>query len=220
MRFGVFLVNIKARIEELWCKLSRHRLATAARLVFGICLAYLLITYTLDFTGVDVGSEVGALDVSYLIAVFVLHGIGLILMAYRWAVLLRVQGIDIGVWEATKLTFIGGFFNMVIPGPVSGDIVKGLLAMKSYKDKKTQIALAIVLDRSIGVAMLAFLSCIALVLYFSVFVEMNNENRILEQITIAIGSVVIVIGLLLISLVIFSYPTYENTISYEPGGTL
>ena len=61
-------MNIKTRIAELRCKLSSHWLARTARLLFGICLAYLLIRYTLAFTGVDFGSEVGAFDVPYLIA--------------------------------------------------------------------------------------------------------------------------------------------------------
>lgn len=185
-------------------KVTRGQIASAARFLFGFGLAYLLIRYTLDFTGVDLGTEVGTLNVAYLIAVVVLHGAGLIAMAYRWALLLRVQGIDIGLWEATKLTFIGGFFNLVIPGPVSGDIVKGLLAMKSYKGKKAPIALAIVLDRTIGVAVLAVLSCIAILFYISIFVEMNRENEIIERAIVAIASVVLIVGLLLVAVLVFS----------------
>ena len=45
----------------------------------------------------------------------------------RWQLLLRAQGIKLSMGRTAQLTLIGNFFNIALPGAVSGDFVKAFL---------------------------------------------------------------------------------------------
>lgn len=49
-----------------------------------------------------------------------------------------------------KLTMIGNFFNIVIPGSVGGDIVKGYYLIKNEKNNKGRSSGILVTDRALG----------------------------------------------------------------------
>ena len=49
------------------------------------------------------------------------------LACFRWRILLAVQGIETRIMDIVKLNLIGQFFNIAIPGSVSGDLVKMVL---------------------------------------------------------------------------------------------
>src|SRR3989338_222612 len=51
-------------------------------------------------------------------------GVSIVVTSYRWRLLLVSQGISVSFKKILKLVFVGHFFNIVIPGAVSGDIVK------------------------------------------------------------------------------------------------
>ncbi|MCY2927690.1 MAG: lysylphosphatidylglycerol synthase transmembrane domain-containing protein [Planctomycetota bacterium] len=77
--------------------------------------------------------------------------------AWRWRALLALQDIHIGPWEAVRLTFLGMFFNMVVPGTVGGDLVKAYYAAKHAQDKGS-VLVSVIIDRAFGLLMLTALA--------------------------------------------------------------
>jgi glycosyltransferase 2 family protein len=78
------------------------------------------------------------------------------LLAWRWGLLLRAAGVRIG-WAATvRLTWIGLFFNTVVPGGAGGDVVK-LIEVGRYSSRRSEAFGAIVADRVIGMLVLVAL---------------------------------------------------------------
>ncbi len=73
------------------------------------------------------------------------------LLAGRWVYLLRVHGVYISHWQAIKLTFLGLFYNNVMPGAVGGDLLKGwYITHHSPRDKRLEAAVTVFVDRLIG----------------------------------------------------------------------
>jgi hypothetical protein len=80
-----------------------------------------------------------------------------LITAIRWWLLLRLQAIRMSRWEAIRLTFLGQFFNAVVPGTVGGDLVKAYYASKHTR-RKAAAVVSIFVDRVIGMTELALLA--------------------------------------------------------------
>ncbi len=72
--------------------------------------------------------------------------------AWRWQILLRPPKLELPFLQAFRLTMGGNFFSLVIPGGVSGDIVKVGAATCAHPGKAPELALVDLLDRAIGLA--------------------------------------------------------------------
>jgi len=82
--------------------------------------------------------------------------------AVRWWFLLRLLDIHISVWEAVRLTFLGQFFNTIVPGTVGGDLVKAYYVAR-HTPKKAQALVCIFVDRVLGMTELTLLASVMLV---------------------------------------------------------
>jgi len=83
------------------------------------------------------------------------------IMAFRWWYLLRVQDIRISYVEAVRLTYLGLFFSYVVPGTVSGDLVKAYYVCK-HTDRKAAALLSIFVDRAVGLLEFALLPSVVM----------------------------------------------------------
>ena len=77
--------------------------------------------------------------------------------AWRWKLLLDAQEIRLPYSRACGLTMIGMLFNVVIPGAVGGDLVKGYYITRAASDRKSHAATTIMMDRVVGLIGLLFL---------------------------------------------------------------
>jgi len=77
--------------------------------------------------------------------------VGLLIVAVRWRMLLRIQDIHIGLWESVRLTFLGHFFNAVVPGTVGGDLVKAYYVSR-HTPHKAAVLVSVFVDRMMGLA--------------------------------------------------------------------
>ena len=78
----------------------------------------------------------------------------------RWRQLLAAQNVEVGLAAALKLTVLGEFVSLVVPGTVGGDAVKAYSVMKTTPGKSA-VLVATAADRLIG---LCCLVCLALVM--------------------------------------------------------
>lgn len=89
---------------------------------------------------------------------------GLLLMlleAYRLQQVLQVQGIRLPLLTLTRYSFIGFFFNNILPTSIGGDVVKGFYIARDT-GKKTAPFVALVVVRVIGAVCLTTVTVIAL----------------------------------------------------------
>ncbi|HET6202039.1 MAG TPA: lysylphosphatidylglycerol synthase transmembrane domain-containing protein [Planctomycetota bacterium] len=82
-----------------------------------------------------------------------------LLTVVRWRALLRAVGIRVGFGEACRLTYVGLFFNLVVPGLTGGDVVKAVLAARST-DRREAAVVSVLVDRGIGTIALALLAAV------------------------------------------------------------
>jgi uncharacterized protein (TIRG00374 family) len=95
---------------------------------------------------------------------FLIYGLITQFGVLRWWLLLRAQDIRISYRLANRLTFIGFFFNNVVPGPTGGDVVKAVYAVKSADEhKRAQAVVTVVIDRVVGLVALALIAASVLV---------------------------------------------------------
>ena len=85
------------------------------------------------------------------------HGLGMlvlfvamVLQAWRWWWLLRVQRIELSFPRTLGLVWIGRFLALALPGVVGGDLVMGYYVTREAPSAKMAGLSTVVLDRTIG----------------------------------------------------------------------
>ena len=68
----------------------------------------------------------------------------------RWWLLLKLLGVKIPFRQAFALTWIGNFFSVILPGIVSGDLIKGLYLHSKKKTNLVSIYISLFIDRILG----------------------------------------------------------------------
>jgi glycosyltransferase 2 family protein len=75
----------------------------------------------------------------------------------RWLTLLRARGIELSIWNAFRYLMEGKFFNLIIPGYFSEDVIRGLYAIRTHNQSRPKVIASLLVDRSAGVfSMLLF----------------------------------------------------------------
>jgi uncharacterized membrane protein YbhN (UPF0104 family) len=77
--------------------------------------------------------------------------------AARWRMLLAALEIRISFPLAWGLMMIGMLFNVVIPGAVGGDLIKGYYIARAAAERKSHAATSVLMDRVVGLIGLLFL---------------------------------------------------------------
>jgi uncharacterized protein (TIRG00374 family) len=100
-------------------------------------------------------------DKTLLLVGLLLFGLIAHIGVLRWWLLLRAQDIRVPFGLARRLTFLGFFFNNVVPGPTGGDLVKAVYIARRT-DKRAQSIVTVVIDRVVGIIALALIAAIVL----------------------------------------------------------
>lgn len=80
----------------------------------------------------------------------------MILTFVRWYILVRAQDLPFTVASAVRLGLIGAFFNLFLPGAVTGDLVK-MVQLARAQSRRTVAVATIIVDRVIGLCGLIWL---------------------------------------------------------------
>jgi uncharacterized membrane protein YbhN (UPF0104 family) len=105
-------------------------------------------------------------------------GINLMLCIWRWQILLRAQGVTLTWTSAARLTLIGNFFNLALPGAVSGDLVKAFYIAREHPGKRGHVFGSILFDRVVGVSGLVMVASAALIFGFGTGTGANPFSRV------------------------------------------
>ena len=85
----------------------------------------------------------------------------MLLPAVRWWWLLRIQRIDVSLWRATTLTWVGYATAVILPGAASGDLAKSYLILRQQPEARARSLSTVLVDRMIGVYSLVLLGCLS-----------------------------------------------------------
>src|SRR5258706_9152358 len=83
--------------------------------------------------------------------------------SWRWKYLLHAQEVELPFREAISLTMIGALFNIVIPGAVGGDVMKGYYVSRRAGRRRSHALTTILMDRVLGLVGLVVLAALAAV---------------------------------------------------------
>jgi uncharacterized protein (TIRG00374 family) len=89
--------------------------------------------------------------------------------AVRWQILLRAQNIRLSWSRVIQLTLIGNFFNIALPGAVSGDFVKAFYVGKETGGQRARAFGSILFDRVAGLSALVLVAASALLFGYHEF---------------------------------------------------
>ena len=110
-------------------------------------------------------SIVSTIDVWLFVFGALLYGVINFTGVVRLQILMRVQGIGLSFWRSTKLTFLGLFYNNIMPGMAGGDALKAYYAARDT-DRKTGAVVGVFFDRLIGLLGLARLAAITILINY------------------------------------------------------
>jgi uncharacterized membrane protein YbhN (UPF0104 family) len=148
----------------------RRRLGLILRALVSLFLIGLLF-YKQKIDWYQVWTNVRAMDGEWLAAAFLCFAPVVLIVAWRWRMLLGVHGVYLRFWRVLELTMIGQFFSAFLLGTTGGDVVKIYYVARAVPQRKTAVAFTVIVDRVIGlVALLLFgvgLSCTQLGLLLS-----------------------------------------------------
>ena len=125
-----------------------------------------------------------------LAAAFVCFFLPLIVLGVRWWYLLRIVRVRISLGEAIRMTLLGEFYNCVIPGTVSGDLVKVYYVAK-HTDRKAAVLVSAFTDRVVGLFEFAILPAVAMAVMFLVG---KGDFELLRYPIIAVIVVFVAVG--------------------------
>jgi glycosyltransferase 2 family protein len=80
------------------------------------------------------------------------------LSVFRWHIFLKAQAITLEFGRILRLSFVGNFFNIALPGAVSGDVVKAVYVAKEIHGMRAKAFSSILFDRVIGLSGLVLVS--------------------------------------------------------------
>ena len=125
-------------------------------LVASALVVWLLTSGRLDFSVLLEVQHYGyvALAGSALVASFIAQ-------AWRWVWLIKIQELEISTWTALRLTWIGLFANLFLPGGAGGDLAKAYAACRHQPDAKTRAVSTVLVDRLVGLHSLLFVASAA-----------------------------------------------------------
>jgi glycosyltransferase 2 family protein len=166
----------------------------------GLLLAALLLLLTLRSTGADLWSDLAAANPLLLLAGVLVYGFAIFVTVVRWRMLLAVQGIAVPLWALARLTLIGVFFNLAIPGAVSGDLVKMGYVTARAGDRQAESILTIVVDRLLGMLGLFIVATISILGTLPLLLGLGARYRPLQwaAATVLVGSCAGALGVLLV----------------------
>lgn len=138
---------------------TRDRLTNLLKILVSLGLLAVLVA------NVDVGEAMARLanmNWALFLAALVLYLGGVLVRAYRWAVLIWALGVLVPWWRLVALYFVGSFFSLVLPTGVGGDAVRMYEVSQDSGEASSAIS-SVLVDRFLGLFVLFALALLALI---------------------------------------------------------
>lgn len=83
----------------------------------------------------------------------------------RWWRLLALIGCPTSWMTALRVTYVGLFFNLIVPGMSGGDVARAIIVVREHPDRRADALMSVVVDRVLG--LIAILTLATTAVYLS-----------------------------------------------------
>jgi len=104
----------------------------------------------------------------WLISILI-YFVALTITTIRWWIILKATELPQNFPRAFKLTFMGFFFNNVVPGQTGGDIVRAYYIARENKTRKAESIISVFVDRGLGIIALAIIAAVIIPTDFELY---------------------------------------------------
>ena len=165
--------------------MSRKHLATAAKAAFIVAIFTVLIQQDLlSFAAIETAIS----RWPWVLTGWACMGCTTLIAIFRWHFLVRAQGLPVPLRRTLQSAFVGLFFNVFLPGSLSGDVVKGYYIIRSAPGHTAATVSSILFDRIVGMSGLVTLAALALLFSSGEhWTEMLGAPIVLPVIGVTIG---------------------------------
>jgi uncharacterized protein (TIRG00374 family) len=175
-------------------------------------IAWMIVHGLLDLSSLSVFAKP-----VYLLLAMILVFSNILLNNRRWTCLLRAQGFPFSQWQTLPLTFMGLFFNFVMPGGIGGDVVKGYYLLRSHPERRVLAATTLLMDRLLGMYAMVCISALVLALGYAA-VQGNHEWGYWMVLVFGLFVVMTAGIVLTFSVSLNRYPRFASWLHGIPGG--
>jgi uncharacterized protein (TIRG00374 family) len=132
----------------------RRRLGLIFRAAVTILFGFLVVR---SANWSNVWTNIRTMDLRWLVAAFFAFLPTLLIVSWRWRLLLGAHDVHLRYWRVFELNMIGQFFSAFLVGTTGGDVIKIFYVARKVPDKRAAVGFTVIVDRVIGmVAMLFF----------------------------------------------------------------
>ncbi len=158
--------GVSVGVEEVGCKWRsgwrRWRLPLVKLTFVAGLMVFLVQKKIISYEAMQGASQQWPLLLLGFSSLALAMGLGVV----RWYWLLQAVGLHLRPWRVFQLTMIGNFFNIAIPGAVSGDFLKGYYILQQAGDalnvSQGRVVMSIIMDRLVGLSALVWLAAASL----------------------------------------------------------
>ena len=93
----------------------------------------------------------------WLVAAFCMYNLSKLIGSSRLAIYFKNIGITLSFWQNVKLYWLGMFYNLFLPGAITGDAYKVILLSKKFNTTYKKTTAAVLLDRISGLLSLGLI---------------------------------------------------------------
>ena len=182
-----------------------RRLLTWGMRICCVLLAVWLLHHTVRSTEADLFAAAAGASLPFLAGAVLLYGFCQFLGGLRWYLLLKSQGMAIPLWSAVRLTLTGNFFSLLIPGAVTGDVIKIACVTSFHPGCLPRLAAVNIIDRLVGLTGIFAAAATAALCFWS-SIRPFTEEHILKLALSAVAAGCL--GALAAYLVFISFPRW------------
>jgi uncharacterized membrane protein YbhN (UPF0104 family) len=125
----------------------KRKFLAISKVVFGLALLYLVFTHV---NLRDIWGYIKIIPPHLLLLALAFAAMGQVAGAFRMRYILHESGISLERMFSIKLTYVGGFFNVLLPGGVGGDAIKIYFLRKKTDFRVLHLVKLLVADRASG----------------------------------------------------------------------
>jgi glycosyltransferase 2 family protein len=129
------------------------------------------------------------MDLLWTAAALAVYGLMLVVSAWRWRLLLRIQDVRVGFGRLTQSFLVATFFNNFLPSNIGGDVVR-VADTAREAGSKTLATTIVLLDRVLGLVALLALAATASALAFWAGVRLQGMSYVWVALAVLIGGLV------------------------------
>lgn len=164
----------------------------ALQLAVSLAAVSLLLVYVVDVR--QVADVLRDFPLTYALLGLFVATLDRVLMAYKWAVLVRAQGYRLGLLQAMTMYCAAMFWGFALPATVGADAIRAVLTTR-YGIKATDVVASIVVERVVGFVLALVLGVVCLfVLRSTGVLGASYDFVVFAGVAMLAGAVVIVVA--------------------------